>query len=168
MKRRNVRNVLMLGALTALTLAGSAVAQMAKSPDEIVAERQRFMKLNGASWKDVQDKLKAGLPIEMVAVNAETMAQNGLRITSYFPPGSTTDKSKAKPEIWQKWSDFEAAAKTMTAESEKLRDAAMAKNADAVQAIAKDFGRNACGTCHQPFHVPPPQQQQPQPPPPQR
>jgi cytochrome c556 len=168
MKRRNVRNVLMLGALAALTLAGSAVAQMAKSPDEIVAERQRFMKLNGASWKDVQDKLKAGLPVEMIAVNAETMAQNGLRITSYFPPGSMTDKSKAKPEIWQKWSDFEAAAKTMTAESEKLREAAMAKNADAVQAIAKDFGRNACGTCHQPFRVPPPQQQQPQPQPPQR
>jgi hypothetical protein len=31
------------------------------------------------------------------------------------------------------------------------------KNGDEVQAIAKDFGRNACGTCHTPFRVPPKQ-----------
>ena len=69
-----------------------------------------------------------------------------------------TDKSKAKPEIWQKWSDFEKAAMTMKSESEKLRDAASTKDADRVQTVMKDFGRNACGTCHTPFRVPPPQQ----------
>ena len=44
----------------------------------------------------------------------------------------------------------------MQTESEKLRDAARAKNQAQVEAIAKDFGRNACGTCHTPFRVPPP------------
>ena len=44
----------------------------------------------------------------------------------------------------------------METESEKLRDAARAKNEQLVQDIVKDFGRIACGTCHTPFRVPPP------------
>ncbi len=149
----NVRRSLIVGGVAAVVLSGCTAA-MTKSPDDIVAERQRFMKLNGASWKDVQDKLKAG-QIEAIAVNAETMAQNALRIASLFPEGSRTDKSAAKPEIWQKWPEFESAAKNFAAQSEKLRDAARTKNAEAVQAITKDFGKNACGTCHTPFRVPP-------------
>ncbi len=46
----------------------------------------------------------------------------------------------------------------MQTESEKLRDAARAKDKVRVEAIVKDFGRVACGTCHTPFRVPPPRQ----------
>ena len=148
-----LRGAILVG-LAAVAVGCSTGGQMTKSSDDLVAERQRLMKLNGASWKDVQDKVKAG-NIDAVAVNAETMAQNAMRIPSYFPEGSMNDKSKAKPEVWQKWPEFEAASKNMVAESEKLRDAAMAKNAAGVQAIVKDFGKNACGTCHTPFRVPP-------------
>jgi len=91
-------------------------------------------------------------------VNAETMALNAEHIPMLFPKGSLTDKSKAKPEIWDRWNEFTAAAKAMQTESEKLRDAARAKNQAQVEAIAKDFGRNACGSCHTPFRVPPPRQ----------
>jgi cytochrome c556 len=123
---------------------------------DVIADRQRLMKLNGASWRDAQDKLKAG-NIEAIATNAETMAINAQHIPSLFPPGSTSDKSAAKPEIWQQWSEFESASKNFETWAVKLRDAARNKNGDEVQAIAKDFGRNACGTCHTPFRVPPKQ-----------
>jgi cytochrome c556 len=122
-----------------------------------VADRQRIMKLNGGSWADAQAKIKAG-NFEAVAVNAETMALNAEHIPMLFPKGSLTDKSKAKPEVWDKWTEFQAAAKTMQRESEKLRDAARAKDKAQVEAIVKDFGRVACGTCHTPFRVPPPRQ----------
>jgi cytochrome c556 len=149
-----------LCSLIAVALAGCAGGEkkttMVGSGD-IVADRQRLMKLNGASWADAQAKGKAG-NWEAIAVNAETMALNAQHIPSMFPPGSLTEKSKAKPEIWQKWPEFEAAAKTMVAESEKLRDAARSKNDAAVQAAMQNFGRNACGACHTPFRVPPPQQ----------
>jgi cytochrome c556 len=145
---------LVIGVLAAVIAAGCATKPKMGSGD-IVADRQRLMKLNGASWADVQAKAKAG-QIEAIAVNAETMALNSMHIPSMFPEGSLTDKSKAKPEIWQKWAEFEKAAKNMETEAEKLRDAAKAKNADLTQAIVKDFGRNACGTCHTPFRVPPP------------
>ena len=146
---------LVIGVLAVGVAAGCATKPKMMGSGDIVADRQRLMKLNGASWADVQAKAKAG-QIEAIAVNAETMALNAMHIPSLFPAGSLTDKSKAKPEVWQKWAEFEAAAKTFETEAEKLREAAKAKNADLTQAIVKDFGKNACGTCHTPFRVPPP------------
>jgi cytochrome c556 len=157
MKHRSVRTSLVLGSLLALTVCAIGPSSAQMSADDIVAYRQRFMKLNGASWADAQAKLKAG-NAEAVAVNAETLAMNAERIPGLFPAGSTNDKSKAKPEIWQKWDEFEKAAKNLQMEAEKLRDAARTKDLATTEAVAKDFGRNACGTCHTPFRVPPPRQ----------
>ena len=155
MNRRRTLWTALVAVALALAVASGAVAQMAKiGSGDPIADRQRLMKLNGASWRDAQDKLKAG-SIEAVAVNAETMALNALHIPTLFPRGTLSDKSAAKPEIWEKWSEFEAAAKNLETWAVKLRDAARSKDADATQAIAKDFGRQACGTCHTPFRVPP-------------
>jgi cytochrome c556 len=135
--------------------AGKSMSKMGSG--DVVADRQRVMKLQGASWGDIQAKAKAG-NIEAIAVNAETLAMTARQIPALFPEGSLTDKSKAKPDVWQKWPEFQAAAKNLETQSEKLRDAARAKNEQATQDILKDFGRNACGTCHTPFRQPPPQQ----------
>ncbi|MBI4840680.1 MAG: cytochrome c [candidate division NC10 bacterium] len=148
--------LVMVSSLVALTTVGCATAaSMRVGSGDVVADRQRLMKLNGASWADAQAKFKAG-NIEGIAVNAETMALNSMHIPALFPEGSLTDKSKAKPEVWQKWAEFEAAAKNFQTWAEKLRDTARTKDAAATEAIVKDFGRQACGTCHTPFRVPPP------------
>ena len=140
-----------LGAL----LLGVAVsqAQMHVGSGDPVADRQRLMKLNGASAKDLNDKLKAG-NVEAMAVNAETIAINAQHIPSLFPKGSMTDKSNAKPEIWEKRSEFEEVAKTLQAKAEEIRDAARAKDQPKVEALMKDFGRTTCGTCHTTFRKP--------------
>jgi cytochrome c556 len=156
MKRRLTLWTAFVVLLTGFAVVGVSLAQMTGhiGSGDVVADRQRLMKLNGASWKDVQDKAKAG-NIEAIVVNAETIALNAQHIPMLFPKGSLTDKSKAKPEIWEKWSEFEGAAKNLETWAVKLRDAATAKDADGTQAIVKDFGRQACGTCHTPFRVPP-------------
>jgi cytochrome c556 len=151
-------SVIVIGGLSLGLVAGCASKSMSKmGRGDVVADRQRLMKLQGASWADIQAKAKAG-NIEAIAVNAETLALTAQQIPGLFPEGSLTDKSKAKPEVWQKWPEFESAAKNLAVESEKLRDAAKAKNEQLTQQIVKDFGRNACGTCHTPFRQPPPQQ----------
>ena len=157
MKRHlNLRTAILVGCLMTLGVVAFAAAQTAPrvGSGDVVAERQRLMKLNGASWQDAQAKFKAG-NIEAIAVNAETMAVMAMHIPALFPQGSLTEKSSAKPEIWQKWSEFEASAKNLQTQAEKLRDAARAKDGAAVEAQAKDFGRQACGSCHTPFRVPP-------------
>lgn len=137
-------------------VAGCASQSASKmGSGDVVADRQRLMKSVGANWGDIQAKAKAS-NIEGVAVNAEALAIYSQQIPALFPAGSGTDKSKAKPEIWQKWPEFEAAAKNLGVQAEKLRDAARAKNEQLTQDLVKDFGRQACGTCHTPFRQPPP------------
>jgi cytochrome c556 len=152
---RNLPALVLLCSLVALLGVGCATAQSMKvGSGDVVADRQRLMKLNGANWADAQAKFKAG-NIEAIAVNAETLALNAMHIPALFPQGSLSEKSNAKPEIWQKWAEFEAAARNMQAWAEKLRDTAKTKNAAATEAVVKDFGRQACGACHTPFRVPP-------------
>lgn len=148
-----------LGALVAVTTLLVAVLTTAqtKSPAEVVEERQKLMKQNGDAWKNIQDNAKIG-NWTVVASNAEIISKNAARIPSLFPDGSLTDKSKAKPEIWQKWPEFESTAKKMETEAARLQSTAAAGNAEGSQEIIKDFGRNACGACHTPFRVPPPRQ----------
>jgi cytochrome c556 len=164
MELRLVRTAVILSSLAALTAIGCATstkAQMMGTGDP-VADRQRLMKNVGANWADIQAKVKAGAP-ETVAVNAEALSLHAQRIPGLFPSGSLTDKSKAKPEIWQKWPEFEAAAKNLENRAAALRDQAVAKDGAAVTTNVATFGREACGTCHTPFRVPPPQQQPAQP-----
>ena len=151
-------SVIVTASLVVGIVAGCAGKSMSQGGSgDVVADRQRVMKLQGASWADIQAKAKAG-NIEAIAVNAETLAMTARQIPALFPEGSLTDKSKAKPDVWQKWPEFQAAAKNLEAQEEKLRDAARAKNEQLAQDIVKDFGRTACGTCHTPFRQPPPQQ----------
>ena len=151
-------SVIVTASLVVGIVAGCAGKSMSQGGSgDVVADRQRVMKLQGASWADIQAKAKAG-NIEAIAVNAETLAMTARQIPALFPEGSLTDKSKAKPDVWQKWPEFQAAAKNLEAQAEKLRDAARAKNEQLAQDIVKDFGRPACGTCHTPFRQPPPQQ----------
>jgi cytochrome c556 len=149
-------SVIVIGGLALGLAAGCASKSMSKmGSGDVVADRQRLMKAVGANWADIQAKAKAG-NIEGIAVNAETLALSAQHIPSMFPEGSGTEKSKAKPDIWQKWPEFEKAAKNLEAQSEKLRDASKAKNEQLTQDIVKDFGRNTCGACHTPFRQPPP------------
>ncbi len=156
MKRHlNLRIALVAGCLVTLLVVGFAVAQTAPKvgSGDVVADRQRLMKLNGASWADAQAKFKAG-NIEAITVNAETIALNAMHIPLLFPQGSLTEKSNAKPEIWEKRAEFEIAAQNLQSWAEKLRDTAKTKDAAATEAIMKDFGRQTCGACHTPFRKP--------------
>jgi cytochrome c556 len=144
-------------ALTVVAAVSGCAMMKQRAPEEVVAERQELMKQQGKAWKDIQDKAKAG-DIQGIAPSAETLVTTSQKITALFPEGSMTPKSNAKPEIWQKKPEFDAAAKNLESEAARLRDTAKSGNADATQAIVKDFGRTTCGKCHTPFRVPPKQQ----------
>ena len=148
----------MAGGLAVVVAAGCAsMGEKKMTAAEAIDARKALMKEQGAAWKNVQDKAKAG-QIAAIVPDAEKLAQTSKEIPKLFPEGSLDPaKSAAKPEIWQKRADFDAAAKNLETWSAKLRDAAKTGNADATNAVVKDFGRQACGTCHQPFRVPPKQ-----------
>jgi cytochrome c556 len=155
MSRQHVTAAVVFGVLVALAAPGCARLMGGKSKvgsGDVIADRQRLMKLQGANFSDIQAKLRAG-NIDAVAVNADTISLTASHIPALFPKGSLSEKSRAKPEIWQRRTEFEKAAKGVQATAERLRDAARAKNAEATQAGFRDLGQ-ACDTCHRPFRVP--------------
>jgi cytochrome c556 len=157
--RAMVQATVVIGSLVSLAVAGCATGGgMGKmSADEAIEKRKALMKEQGAAWRSVQDKAKAG-QVAAIAADAEKLASTAKQIPPLFPEGSLAPaKSAAKPEIWQKRAEFDAAAKNMETLSLQLRDAARANNGTQVQALVKDYGRMACGTCHTPFRVPPKQ-----------
>jgi cytochrome c556 len=140
-------------ALAVLLAVGLAAAQgPGMASQDPIANRQRLMKLIGASWADIQAKMKAG-NIDAVAVNAETIAVSIGHVPAFFPKDSLSPQSKAKPEIWQKWDEFANTAKNTEALAVALRDKSRAKDKDAVEAAVKEFGAKACGSCHTPFRM---------------
>ena len=148
------RSMAVLVLVAAAATACSNAPQRMIGTGDVVVDRQRIMKLQGAAFADIQEKFKAG-NIAGIAVDAEVLAITALQIPSLFPEGSLTEKSKVKPEAWQRWPEFEASAKNLAIWSERLRDASRAKDQTAVADIMKDYGRVACGSCHTPFRVPP-------------
>jgi cytochrome c556 len=121
--------------------------------NDIVFDRQRIMKVQDANLAEIRNKMKAG-NIEGIGVNAEVIAITSMQIPALFPEGSLTDKSNAKPEIWQRRREFEGRAKNLTIWSERLRDAARAKDEKAVADIMKDYDRVTCVACHDAFRKP--------------
>jgi cytochrome c556 len=154
MTRATPRALLIIGCLIVLTACAGMGRSRDLMPGDVVDNRQRLMRLIGGSWGDIQAKHKAG-NIDGIAVNAETIAVSSYHIPPLFPEGSATEKSNAKPEIWQRNDEFRAAARNLTAMAEQLRDAARNKNQPAVDGMVKEFGAKACGTCHTPFRKPP-------------
>jgi cytochrome c556 len=135
-----LRAMVVVGGLAALTACATTPKM---TTDEAIEKRKALMKEQGAAWRAVQDKAKAG-QIAAIAPDAEKLAATSKQIPALFPEGSGDPaKSAAKPEIWQKRAEFAAAAK--------------ANDTAATQALVKDYGRLACGSCHQPFRVPPKQ-----------
>jgi cytochrome c556 len=142
--------------LVAVTVGavGCATMQASMKPEEAIAGRQKLMKEQGAAMRSINEKLKAG-QVQAVATDAEKLRTTAKQIPTLFPKDSVHPQtSRAKPEIWQKWSDFEGLAKTLETESVKLAETAKTGNAQATQAAAQSLGRQTCTSCHDTFRGP--------------
>lgn len=117
----------------------------------LVKERQELMGQMGKAFGSVKPILKGENPNVIDAVtSAETWHTNAKKILASFPVGTDRDSvegSRAKPEIWTKRAEFDAAANTLVAESAKLIEAAKSNDINAFRAQFKPFVQ-ACGGCH--------------------
>jgi cytochrome c556 len=151
MHRHGLQALVVVGCLFGLA-AGLWAATQDLVPGDVIANRKRLMRLNGASMADIQAKLKAG-SIEAIAVNAETIAVMATHIPALFPADSLSGDTRAKPEIAQRKDEFQADAKKLQEAAEKLRDAVKGKDAAAVAPLVKELGQ-PCSTCHTAFRAP--------------
>ena len=124
------------------------------NPDEAITQRQALMKEQGAAMTSISNKLKAG-QVQAIAADADKLQETSRKITKLFPEGSVNaNTSRAKPEIWQKWSEFEGYAKSLNAKAGQLEETAKSGNAQAAQTMVADLGKTTCGACHTAFRGP--------------
>ena len=152
MNRFTRRAVVALASVVLLAACSTMAPKM--SADEAIAARQKLMKEQGAAMKSISDKLKAG-QAQAIGPEAETLVATAQRIPTLFSEGSLSPQtSRAKPEIWQKWSAFAGNAKILESKATQLQATARAGNAQATAAAVGDLGKTTCGACHDAFRGP--------------
>lgn len=119
----------------------------------LVQKRIDLMKSQGPHLKPISDYLKGEGSGDNLAANAQAVADNAKKIPSLFSSGSITDKSRAKPEIWQKWDDFQAKAKDLENAAVKLAEVAKTGDKAVIGPQLKAVGQ-ACGACHDAYRGP--------------
>jgi cytochrome c556 len=135
-----------LFSFVSLVVSAQAFAQA-----DVIEKRQDAMKGNAANAKAIKaaDESKDYATVEAKAKDIMGTAD---RIPSLFPKGSTTGKTKAKPEIWEKSDDFAKAAKNLSKAAGELAAAAKSKDDAEVPVKVKAMG-DACGACHKQFRA---------------
>lgn len=138
-----------LAAGTGSFLVSDADAQMAMA--ELVKQRKDLMGQMGKAFRPLVQIVKhESDDYDAAVASAEIMNRNAKQLVALFPPDSGRDvvpDSRAKPEVWSKRAEFEAAVEKLVAESAKLIDAAKSKDYETFQAQFKAYAA-ACGACH--------------------
>jgi cytochrome c556 len=144
----------LIGAALAVVLLLPPLASAHEDAKDLPAgpirERHELMKKIGDHAKKIGDANKAG-KTATVAGDAEAISQLAMKIDALFPPGSTHEKSRAKPEIWTQWPEFQHLSKGLVDDSGALAKAA-GQGGDVHAASQKMFGN--CKSCHDKFRKP--------------
>jgi cytochrome c556 len=128
-----------------------AVSTQVFAQADVIQKRQDAMKGNSAAAKAIKGAVETK-DYATVEAKAKDIGGTADKIVSLFPKGSTTGKTKAKPEIWEKSDDFSKAAKNLNKAASELASAAKAGNADDVDVKVKALGE-ACISCHKQFRA---------------
>ena len=150
--------------LTAMATMAAVVGVMVMPMSVTVAQdankaaydkRSKAMKSNGESMGVLGKIAKGEAPYTPDAVKAaETVSAVSKELAGLFPAGSAVGESRAKPNIWTNWPDFQNKAKALVDPADKLVAAAKTGNKDEIGKALGAVG-GACKACHDDYRAPP-------------
>ena len=141
-----------MATLLAVSCAGLANAQ---EDEGVVSYRQKLMDGLKSSMGSIGDILKFKLPYDSkhVAAHANHVSNIGKLIGDAFEKEITAN-SGSKPEIWQEWDKFIAAADALTKAGAELAKAAESGSGGAALMGPVRAVGNSCKGCHDPYRKP--------------
>ncbi len=154
--RKHILRGLGFFALFCLLVASPLFAQ-----EDIYNKRKDFMDADYDDLKAIKRAVEQK-DYATVDIKAREIMGSMDKILDYFPKGFESDKSRAKPEIWQRWDEFSKLPTKVKDVAGALAKAAAAKDDAAVQAQFKVLGpespfrSGACFECHKEFRSSPP------------
>lgn len=132
-------------------LAALAFSTHAFAQSDAIEKRQKLMKAQSADAKAIKAAVESK-DYATVEAKAKDLMGTSEQIPSLFPKGSTTGKTKAKPEIWEKNDVFVKEAKALHKSASELAAAAKARNDDEINVKVKAIGAT-CTSCHKQFRA---------------
>ena len=123
--------------------------------DDVISKRKAIMSQNSKDAKAIEKAAKEK-DYATIETKAKEIMGNLDAVASLFPKGSTSEKSRAHPEIWVKNEEFKNKAANARKAAEALSKAAAAKNEAEVNIKVKELGNpreGACGECHKIFRT---------------
>ena len=121
--------------------------------EDAMTYRNRVMSGIGSSMGSIGDILKGKVPYKDMMVHyAKALNESTQTITTIFKLDTrgTPKKTRAKGEIWEKWSDFEEKANAVVEASGAFAAAAESGDMGKIGAAMKTLG-GTCGDCHKAY-----------------
>jgi len=142
--------------ISSITIVG--VVKAAPSVSDLIKSRQDKLRDMGGALKGVDDELKKRNPDwdNVIGPAVETLQSRGKYLLEWFPRGSGPEsglKTYALPALWQKPDDFTKLGKAMMAETVKMKQIALTKDAAGLRAEVAAVGKS-CKACHDSYRSP--------------
>ena len=137
--------------LVGATLVVSITAALAQS--NIIEQRQKLMKANGAATRTGNQMVKGEVPFDLGKAKEilQVYANTAGKAHEYFPPDSKTGgETTAGPKIWDNQADFRKRFDDWAGDIKQA--AAQTKDLESFKAA---FGTvtKACGSCHEIYRI---------------
>jgi len=140
--------------VTVILVAGCLIVVGAAAQDAVV-QRRRQMESNNSLVAEALNKAVKEKNFVEIEDKCKVIQENMNQVPDLFPRGSLAGNSRAKPEIWARWSEFTKHPANVTKAAQELAAAAKAGDAALVEDKFKALG-DACKACHNSFRAPKP------------
>ena len=143
---------LWIAAFGLVALAGTAFAQVASAPGDVIAERRAGLKRMGQHMEAMKPVAEARGDVRALTPRIDDMIAWYRGLPALFPEGSGTGDTKALPAIWSDRAGFEAADQKLLGQLDVLKAAATSGDPAAFATAFQATGP-ACGGCHRPYRA---------------
>jgi cytochrome c556 len=140
--------------VTIMFVAACLVLIGALAPDSVVL-RRKLMESNNSAMAEAINRAIKQKNFPEIEGKCDVILENMDAVLVFFPPGSVSENSRAKPEIWSNWEEFSKHPDNVKKAAQELATAAKAQDHEAVKIKFKALGE-ACKGCHRSFRSPKP------------
>ena len=121
------------------------------SYDSIIKYRKQTMIANAAHITAIFSVINGETRfVEHIAAHAASISQSAKFLLETYPAGSDVGRTDAKPEIWENWNQFVAAAKLLEQAANELAITEASGDMEVMRQQAEAIGK-ACSGCHSSF-----------------
>ena len=153
-----MRHWILLGAAVSGLVSMDVAQAPARTPAELIANRQAGYKQIQAAMKGIGDQFRASEPSPpVIRQHSAALARLTPQVGGWFPRGTGPEagvRTRAKAEIWSEPQRFRSASVDLVVAARRLEAAARGSDTAAIQSAYRALGAT-CSACHDRFRGPP-------------